>query len=387
MERHRAIAKAESRKHLSSERELLSLPLLMNKRMDPPASSSPVIRKFPRPRVVVSRCITFDHVRYDGSIIPSDIVERMKPFVDFIPVCPEVEIGLGIPRDPIRIVRTKDTDRLVQPATGRDLTGAMEKFAKEFLDRLPPVDGFILKYRSPSSGRSGAKVYPSAESSSPIARGPGMFGRAVLDRFSRFPVEDEGRLRNGRIRDHFLSAIFTLTRFREAKEGGKVRDLVRFHTENKLLLMAASERGMRAMGRVVANREGKAPQEVFALYEDLLLTALRRPPRYTANINVLTHAEGYFRDRLTKREKEFFEMTLGRYREGLSTVSEPKTLVLSWIARFGEPNLAKQGFGEPNLGKPRFGDSYLEAQTYFSPYPEGLVLHEGEAADREQEYW
>jgi uncharacterized protein YbbK (DUF523 family)/uncharacterized protein YbgA (DUF1722 family) len=382
-----------------------------------PTSPRPAPSRFPRPRVVVSRCITFEPVRYDGSLIPSEIVERMKPFVDFIPVCPEVGIGLPVPRDPIRIVRTGDVDRLIQPATGRDLTGEMEKFAREFLDGLPPVDGFILKYKSPSSGRSGAKVYPSAEKSSPVGQGPGLFGRAVLDRFGRFPIEDEGRLRNGGIRDHFLTAIFTLARFREAKEGGRVRDLVRFHTENKLLLMAASERSMRAMGKAVANPEGKAPQGVFVLYEDLLLTALRRPPRYTANINILSHAEGYFKDRLTKREKEFFQATLRRYREGISTIGEPKSLVLSWIARFGEPNLAKQGFGETNLGKPRFGDSYLEDpgfweqnpgeprfgkpnlgdlgfgesnlgdQTFFSPYPEELVLPEGESADREKDYW
>jgi uncharacterized protein YbgA (DUF1722 family)/uncharacterized protein YbbK (DUF523 family) len=350
-------------------------------------SSDSIVHRFPRPRVVVSRCITFGAVRYDGSIIPSEIVERMKPFVEFIPICPEVGIGLPVPRDPIRIVRSGGVDRLVQPATGRDLTEEMEKFAREFLDGLTPVDGFILKYKSPSSGKSGAKVYPKAEASAPIGKGPGLFGRVVLERFGRFPIEDEGRLRNGRIRDHFLTAIFTLARFREAKEGGKVRDLVRFHTENKLLLMAMSERSMRAMGRLVANPEGRAPQEVFSLYGDLLLAALRRPPRFTAHINILAHAEGYFKDRLTKREKEFFQATLTRYREGLCPVSEPKSLVLSWIARFGEPNLAKQGFGETNPGRPGFGEPYLEDQTFFSPYPEGLVLPEGEAADREKEYW
>jgi uncharacterized protein YbgA (DUF1722 family)/uncharacterized protein YbbK (DUF523 family) len=372
-----------------------------------PESSESRGRRFPRPRVVVSRCITFEPVRYDGSIIPSGIVERMKSFVDFITVCPEVGIGLPVPRDPVRIVRTGQMDRLIQPSTGRDLTEEMGSFARVFLDSLPPVDGFILKYRSPSSAKSGAKVYPDAGKSPPMGQGPGLFGREVIARFGRFPIEDEGRLRNGRIRDHFLTAVFTLARFREAKEQGKVRDLVRFHTENKLLLMAAGEQAMRAMGRVVANPSHRAPQEVFALYGDLLLSALRRPPRYTANINVLAHAKGYFTDRLTRREKEFFEGTLRRYREGLSPVGEPKNLVLSWIARFGEPNLAKQGFGETNPGIPGFGDSYLEApgfweqnlgepsfgkpnlgdQTFFSPYPEELVLPEGEAADREKEYW
>ena len=234
-------------------------------------------RRFPRPRVVVSRCITFDPVRYDGSLIPSGIVERMKPFVDFIPVCPEVEIGLGVPRAPIRIIRTGGGDRLVQPSTGRDLTDTMERFARDFLDGLPPVDGFILKYKSPSSGKSGAKVYPDTESASPVGRGPGIFGRAVLDRFGRFPIEDEGRLRDGRIRDHFLTSIFTIARFREAREGGKIRDLARFHEENQLLLGAIGGRRAEAMDRLLGNPGKKSPQEIYALYEDLLLSVLRHP--------------------------------------------------------------------------------------------------------------
>jgi uncharacterized protein YbgA (DUF1722 family)/uncharacterized protein YbbK (DUF523 family) len=301
----------------------------------------------------------------------------MKPFVEFIPVCPEVEIGLPVPRDPIRIVRSGQVDRLVQPSTGRDLTMDMERFAREFLDGLPPVDGFILKYRSPSSAKAGARVYPDTGKSAPAGQGPGFFGKAVLHRFGRFPIEDEGRLRNARVRDHFLTAVFTLARFREAKEAGKLRDLIRFLTENRLLLMARSERGMRAMGRVVANREGKTAGEVFALFEDLLLSALRRPPRYTANINVLAQAEGYFGDRLTKRDKEFFEATLRRYRAGRAHVIEPKSLVLSWIARFGDPNLAKQGSGEPDLGD----------QTFFFPYPEELNVQETRGQEMRRDSW
>ena len=398
-----------------------------------PPSPGSGLRRFPRPRIVISRCITFDPVRYDGSVIPCELVERMKPFVDFIPVCPEVAIGLSVPRDPIRIVRTPTGKRLVQPATGRDLTVEMERFGREFLDRLPPVDGFILKHRSPSSAKAGAKLYPDAGKSAPVGQGPGFFGKAVLERFGRFPIEDEGKLRNARIRDHFLTAIFTLARFREVKEAGKLRDLARFHTENRLLLMVQGERAMRAMGRVVANRGKKAPQEVFTLYGELLLSAFRRPPRYMANINVLAHAEGYFGDRLTKREKEVFEAALRSCRDGRTPVSEPKYLVLSWIARFGEPNLEKQGFrkpdlgerfGEPNLAKQgfrkpnlgerfgepnlaeegsgepdygeRFGNQHLEAtfgnsnlgdQTFFFPYPEELKVLETGVQERRTDDW
>ncbi|RQD84862.1 MAG: DUF523 domain-containing protein, partial [Methanocalculus sp. MSAO_Arc2] len=174
-------------------------------------------RHFPRPRVVVSRCIEFDPCRYDGSKIPSPAVDHLKAFADFIPVCPEVEIGLGIPRATVRIVRIDGVDHLIQPATGRDVTSDMTRFTQQFLDSLPVVDGFILKGGSPTSGTSNVKVYPSAEKSMAIDRSAGFFAREVLKRFPSLPIEDELRLNNARIRDHFQTGIFTLAAFREVE--------------------------------------------------------------------------------------------------------------------------------------------------------------------------
>ena len=131
-----------------------------------------MVRHFPRPCIVVSRCIEFDSCRYDGSKIPSPVVAQLKSHVDCIPVCPEVEIGLGIPRATVRIVRLEGIDHLLQPATGRDVTGEMTVFANRFLDSLAPVDGFILKGGSPTSGTSGVRVYPSAEKSMAIEKQP-----------------------------------------------------------------------------------------------------------------------------------------------------------------------------------------------------------------------
>jgi len=132
-----------------------------------------MVRPFPRPCVVVSRCIEFDPCRYDGSKNPSPAVEHLKHFVDLLPVCPEVEIGLGIPRATVRIVRLEGVTPLIQPATGRDVTDEMTSFANRFLDGLPPVDGFILKGGSPTSGTSNVKVYPSAGKSMAIERSAG----------------------------------------------------------------------------------------------------------------------------------------------------------------------------------------------------------------------
>ena len=133
------------------------------------------MRVFARPIVVVSKCIEFEPVRWDGRIISSDFVKQLKVYVDFLPVCPEVEIGLGIPREPLRIVKKEEKLHLIQPATGLDLTQKMESFSKKFLNSLNDIDGFILKSKSPSSAIKDARVYPSEKRVAAIGHGPGIF--------------------------------------------------------------------------------------------------------------------------------------------------------------------------------------------------------------------
>ena len=169
----------------------------------------------PRPRVVISKCIEFANCRYNGARIPSDLVLRMMPYVDFLPVCMEADMGLGVPRDPIRIVRVDGEDRLVQPATGRDVTEMAVAFTREHLSSLRDVDGFILKNRSPSCGIKDVRVYPPGEGKASITgKTAGFFARGVLATFPDLPVEDEARLLNDRIADNFLTRTFTSARFR-----------------------------------------------------------------------------------------------------------------------------------------------------------------------------
>jgi uncharacterized protein YbgA (DUF1722 family)/uncharacterized protein YbbK (DUF523 family) len=326
-----------------------------------------MVRYFPRPRIVISRCIEFDPCRYDGSKIPSPVVAQLKSHVDCMPVCPEVEIGLGIPRATVRIVRIDGVDHLIQPATGRDVTGEMTVFANRFLDSLPPVDGFILKGGSPTSGTSGVRVYPSAEKSQAIERTAGFFAREVLKRFSELPVEDELRLNNARIRDHFLTGIFTLAAFRSVEEKGEREDLATFHAANKFVLMACHQQLMREMGRLVASRAKKEPAELFFHYRHLLCAALAQVPRYTNNINVLQHAMGYFSNRVSGEEKAYCLRLIGRYKEGHATLAEPRDLLRSWVIRFGEQALLNQ--------------------TFFAPYPVELADLPEEITDRGRDVW
>ncbi|MEQ9618937.1 MAG: DUF523 and DUF1722 domain-containing protein [Deltaproteobacteria bacterium] len=304
-------------------------------------------KQFPRPVVVTSKCFEFDACRYNGQMIPNNFVQRLEPFVDFRPVCPEVEIGLGIPRDPVRVVNKKGDRKLVQPSTGRDLTSLMRSFSEKHLNSLSHVDGFILKSRSPSCGLKDAKEFPNADSEIATGKGPGLFAEKVLKRFPGLAVEDEGRLRNFRIREHFLTKLYTLARFREVKRKGASGELVRFHTENKLLLMSYNQKEMRELGKITANMGRKPSSEVIAEYGERLHHAFANVSRRPSNINVLMHALGYFSDKLTGREKAYFLDLLESYRSGKIPLSAVLTVLESWIVKYEEEYLARQTFFEP----------------------------------------
>ena len=261
---------------------------------------------FARPRVVLSRCLELDQVRYDGERIAYGFVLELEPHVDLVPICPEVEIGLGVPRDPIRLVEEGGGIRLVQPSTGRDLTSEMETFADGFLGGATSVDGFLLKNRSPSCGIRDVRRYrPDGEPSS-SGKGGGLFGEAVLDRFGHLAVEDEGRLRNSRIREHFLTKLFALAALREVEEAGSLRDLIDFHARYKFVLMAYSQKGLGGLDRLVAEGSRKPFAELVAEYRIEFGAVLRQPPRRASVIHVLDHAAGYFKELLGRRQEAMF---------------------------------------------------------------------------------
>lgn len=306
-----------------------------------------------KPRIVVSKCLEFAPCRYNGQMISSPIVKLLKDHVEFIPVCPEMEVGLGVPRNPIRVCRDKGGLILVQPATGLDVTLEMRRFVEGFLDSLEDVDGFILKNRSPSCGIGDVKIYQGPDTNSAVERGSGFFGGVIQDHFPLLPIEDEGRLSNFRIREHFLTQLYTAHRFNLLGPSPAMKEIVRFQSEHKLLLMAYNQARMREMGRIVANHEKLSAGEVFEQYGRMLNLALRNPPRYTSNINVLMHAFGYFSKKVSDSEKAFFLDSLEKYRAKRIPLSTLLYLTRSWVLRFEE--------------------KYLMDQVYFMPYPETLM--------------
>jgi uncharacterized protein YbbK (DUF523 family) len=161
----------------------------------------------PRPIVVISRCIDFDSCRYNGQVIRASLREQLEPHVDLRPICPELEIGLGVPRDPVRLMRSPGGVRMQQPSTGRDLTTAMTRFSRAYLEQLGAVDGFILKSRSPSCGVRDTKVFHGATDEAGHDRGSGLFAAHVLARFPHAAVADERELSDPRVREDFVSRL------------------------------------------------------------------------------------------------------------------------------------------------------------------------------------
>ena len=309
--------------------------------------------KFPKPVVVISKCLGFDECRWNGITLREEFVETLKPFVEYRTVCPEVEIGLGIPRDPIRVVLVGKEERLIQSSTDKDVTRKMKTYVEDFLSSVGEPDGFLLKFRSPTCGMFNVKLYPGTGKVGAMGKTRGFFGRAVLEKFGHVAIEDEGRVRNFRIREHFLTWLFTLARFREVKKNPAMKHLVRFQSNHKLLLMAYSQKALKTLGRIVANHDKKPLDELIRLYEDNLCQAFSRAPRYTSSINVLMHALGYVSRELKSGEKAFFLESLEKYRNNRVPLSVPVNLIKSWIIRFEQ--------------------DYLKTQTFFEPYPEQLV--------------
>ncbi|MEN3185028.1 MAG: DUF523 and DUF1722 domain-containing protein [Atribacterota bacterium] len=317
-----------------------------------------------KPKIVVSRCLGFDHCRYDGSIIPSQIVERLREAVEYIPVCPELAIGLSVPRQPVRIVSVDGERRLIQDKSGEDLTLKMSAFIESFFEGID-VQGFILKAKSPSCGVRDVKIYTSQ--GTVFARGSGFFAQEALTRYPHLPVETEKRLENVAIYEHFLQKTFTLHEFSQVKESQSMRRLVNFHTRYKLFLLAHHQRETQQMGKIVANPEQKDFATVIREYEIHLHQALKRAMNRKLTINVLHHVLGYFKDRLTSREKQLFLRLLEQFRQGTVPLAALTGIAQSWTVRFEE--------------------EYLTKQAFFNSYPENLRPQVENDVFTQRDYW
>lgn len=304
----------------------------------------------------ISACLLGQKVRYDGGHrLDPFIVNTLGNYVQFVPVCPEVECGLGVPREAMRLVGDPVNPRLVTIRTNRDYTDRMRAWAQQRVKELESegLCGFIFKAKSPSSGMERVKVYD--EHSVPSNIGVGMFARAFMDHFPPLPVEEDGRLHDLTLREHFIERIFVYQRWRELLgQRVSVGKLVDFHTRHKLLILSHSTECYRTMGALVAQGKGVATRALFDRYQTLLREALSRKATVKKHLNVLQHIIGYFKRNLSADEKQEFLELLEHYRRGHLPLIVPLTLVNHYVRKFTQP--------------------YLQQQYYLNPHPLELAL-------------
>jgi uncharacterized protein YbgA (DUF1722 family)/uncharacterized protein YbbK (DUF523 family) len=311
----------------------------------------------PAIRLGISTCLLGERVRYDGGHkLDQFLVHTLGKFVEWVPVCPEVEIGLSVPRESLRLVGDPDAPRLVAPRSGTDYTDRMQTWARERLEQLAALDlcGFVFKTGSPSSGLFRVKVYD--ERGNPSRSGAGLFPREVMTRLPLLPLEEEGRLNDLPLRENFIERIFAYYRWsRLLAEDPTPGGLVRFHTAQKLTLMAHSPKHYQELGRLVA-QAGTVPwAELSATYGRLFMEGLALLGTRRKHVNVLQHLMGYLKKDLSSEDKQELLGLIEDYRQELVPLIVPMTLLRHHLRRRPVPEWVWQ-------------------QVYLNLYPKELML-------------
>lgn len=307
-------------------------------------------------RIGVSACLLGEQVRFDGGHKRDGfLVDTLGRFVEFVPVCPEMEIGLGVPRETLRLERDNGRIRLIANKSRLDHTDKMETYARRRADGLARenLSGYVLKKNSPSCGMERVRVYN--ESGMPSRDGRGLFAEALLRRWPNMPIEEEGRLNDPRLRENFIERVFAYHRAREFfSRRWSHGDLIRFHTAHKLQLLAHSPRGYAELGRTVADARNPARAEFRDRYEREFMAALATPATPARHVNVMHHMIGYFRRNLDADDRREMLGVIDDYRAALVPLIVPITLIRHYVRLFNV--------------------EYLRGQTYLEPHPKELML-------------
>lgn len=291
-----------------------------------------------KPKLIVSKCLDMEKCRYDGQTFTNKAVSMIKDYADVKSVCPEKGIGLKVPRDPIRVEKHDSEYKLVQLKTNADYTCQMNEFAEEFLNKIDDVDGFILKSRSPSCGIKDVRIYPKESKCSLSRNGKGFFAQKVLEKYSKIPIEDEGRLKNYNIRDEFFTRIFAINSLKAAD------NIADFHDKNYLLLQSYDKKMTEELEKIIDKDD---------LYRDKVLDILSKKRSRENKLNVIKSVFEKYKKNLNTDEISYFEKILNLYKEQRLPFSCLKIALTIYAFRFSDMETINQ--------------------TFFNPYPESLV--------------
>ncbi len=307
-------------------------------------------------RLGISRCLLGDEVRFDGGHkrdhFLNDVLGR---YVEWVPVCPEVEAGLGTPREAMRLVGDSHRPRLMTITSKHDHTQAMKTMIKERLESLDKLNlsGFVFKKGSPSCGVQRVHVYP--EQGMPSRNGSGIFAQAFRHLFPLIPVEEEERLYDQALRENFIERVFSYRRFQDLMQDGvTTQALIGYHTIHKYLLLSHSRRHYETMGRLVSRADRYRPQELMMKYGALFMKTLTVKATVRKHVNVLHHIVGYFKGRLKTHEEAELLRVIDDYHRGLTPLIAPLTLIKHYVRVFDVDS--------------------IRDQVYLNPHPKELML-------------
>ena len=306
-------------------------------------------------RLGVSACLLGNEVRYDGGHKRNPfLTDLLGPFVEWVPICPEVEAGFGTPREAMHLVTDGREVKLLTVRTKRDVTGQLEDAVAARLSRLGrlELDGYVLKKDSPSCGLFRVKVYgPSGVGE---RSGRGLFAAGLADAQPLLPLEEEGRLGDPRLRENFIERVFAYRRLRElAASPVRAADLMRFHACHKLLLLAHAPAAYARLGRLVASARGRVARALVDEYGEGFMQALTAPATRGRHVNVLQHMAGYF-DAVDAASRRELAASIADYGRGLVPLVVPLTLIAHHARRHEV--------------------QYLLDQIYLQPHPKELML-------------
>ena len=300
---------------------------------------------FSRPIIGISKCLEFDMCRYDGSRINNNFVRNMKKYVDFVDICPEVGIGLGTPRKPIRLVKIDGKKNLYQPSSDRNLTDEMHNFTKKFVASTEVLDGFIFKRDSPTCGITDVRLYHKLGTDSGYQKTSGMFSEGVSAEFPNMVKEDEKRLSNISIREHFLTRIFVLANLRESLKQQSMEKLFEFYSKNMLLFLCHDEKLTAELGLLFRIQDDFAiiSKKFQKIAYDILSSSVKKAPM----INTFEYMYNFVKLKLSESEQSHYQSLIDKFENDLISQSEISTLLYSWALRYDVKIILEQSLFDP----------------------------------------
>lgn len=308
-------------------------------------------------RVGVSSCLLGAKVRFDGGHKRDRFVtDIFGGYVTFVPVCPEVEVGMPVPRESLQLQGEIEAPFMIGNKSGDDWTERMNAYAAKRIKQkdLSSLSGYILKKDSPTCGMERVKVY-TKPGQSPTKQGIGLYAKVLMEAYPYLPIEEEGRLNDPLLRENFIIRVFAFKRLQELFSGRFNRgEVVAFHTRNKYLLLAHNQAIYRDMGKLVAKIKDIPPGEFKTRYRDMFMKALSYKATVKKNTNVLQHIVGFLREHISYQDRSSILQTIDDYHAGLVPLVVPITLIAHFVEKHDIP--------------------YIKDQVYLRPHPKELML-------------